>query len=136
MDQPTAVRLLAKLGVTPPDIERVRQTPYPQSVALLDELKARVRSNWKKQAFELHPDRTGNDPEKTAEFMGLTQIRDDFEKLRVGPQPQRAAMPFPGPVPVQVVFVRRQAPSYHASPFTGTTSTASVSSWHFVNMKP
>lgn len=138
MDQTMAVRLLARLGVTPMDIERIRQTPFPQSVAILDELKARVKTNWKRLAFELHPDRTGNDPVKTEEFKGLTLVRDDFEKLRVEPRPQPMPQPIRGVVMVPFIRVPGQQgpPSYAARPTT-TASNTTVNAWHFVvTMRP
>lgn len=134
MDQVTVIRLLARLGVTPMDIERVRQMPFPQSGAFLEELKARVKTNWKRLAFELHPDRTGNDPSKTEEFKALTVIRDDFDRLRVEPRPQ-----MPRPVNIaQVAFIRVQRPpQYNVRPDTTSTSANSSHTIHFVvNMRP
>lgn len=134
MDQATAVRLLARLGVTPMDLQRVQQTPYPESGKVLDELKVRVRANWKRLVFELHPDRTGNDPVKTEEFKAVTLIRDDFEKLQVQPRPQ-----MPQPIPVQRVHFQRQyVPTYNVSPFSSTNSSSAstTASWHFVVMRP
>ena len=132
MDQTTAVHLLARLGVGPGDLQRVQQTPFPQSVTLLDELKARVKASFKKLAFELHPDRTGNDPVKTQEFKGLAQVATDFEKLTVQPAPQR--LPPPPQQTVAFVFVRQQVPTYNPSPFR--TPSKTINHWHFVHMKP
>lgn len=125
MDQAEVLRALAKLGVVPADLHRVRLLPYPEAVRFLDELKGRVRQSWKRLAFELHPDRTGSDPEKTVEFTLLNRVRSDFEKVTVSPPP----------VPMPVVFVPFRRPSYAASPFT-STSTATVSPWYVVRMRP
>jgi len=132
MDQMTAVRLLARLGVGPGDLHRVQQTPYPQSVVLMDDLKARVKASFKKLAFELHPDRTGNDPAKTEEFKGLAQVASDFEKFTV--QPVRRPPPPPPQQTVSFVFVRQQVPAYNPSPFR--TPSQTINHWHFVHMKP
>lgn len=132
MDQATAVHLLARLGVHPADLLRVKSTPFPQSAAILNDLKARVRSNWKKLAFELHPDRTGNNSEKTAEFQALTRLRDDFERLTV------SATPPPRPAGFTVGFVRAvkvHGPvSYSTNPFE--QPSRAINAHYIVTMRP
>ena len=134
MDQTTAIRLLVRLGVGPGDLQRVQQTPYPQSVAVLEELKVRVKASFKRLAFELHPDRTGGDPTKTEEFKGLVQVASDFEKFTVHARPQQKPEVR---MPIQVVFVQYHSPRYPTNPFTRTPDAARpLNTWHFVNMKP
>lgn len=123
MDPVTVTRLLSRLGVTPADLDVVRRTPYPQSKEVLEGLKARVRSGYKRLAFELHPDRTGNDAEKTEEFKLLTRVREDFERLEVRPPP---------PVMIMPVFV----PWRGFTQTTNTTSAATINVWHYTTMKP
>ena len=86
--------MLHYLGVGLHEIEALRQLPYREATQRLTELKSRIHKGWRKAAFELHPDRTGNDPQKTALFQALTLLRDQFEDLRL-------AEPTPAP-PVQV----------------------------------
>jgi len=138
MDQATAVRFLARLGVMPMDIERLRRTPYAQAVSNLDALKATVKGNWKKLAFDLHPDRTGNDPVLTEEFKSLTEVKDAFLKIEVqAPQPVAPQQVH------QVVFVHMTtvrtaattATSYNVRPSTGGHARP-INGYHFVNMKP
>lgn len=121
MEQAIIFRLLGKLGVTAEDLGRVQALPYPESARLLGELKERVKKNWRKLAGELHPDVTGNDPEKTEEFVRLNRVREDFEKLVVAPR---------------VVFVPFRRPSYAARPFTNSATTTTVSPWYAARMRP
>lgn len=73
--------LLMLLGVNPQEVARLPSVPHEIGVRLLADLKERVRRNWRKLAFELHPDRTSNDPEKTATFRALLALKDKFEQL-------------------------------------------------------
>jgi len=75
---------MSDLGVSPVDMEKLRRmTSVEEATSWLDELKARVRKNFKQLAFELHPDRTGGDEEKTAQFKLYGTVKDEFEKLQV-----------------------------------------------------
>lgn len=72
------------MGLRPEDFQAVRLAPSPEVAAkLLGDLKERFRSGFKKLAFELHPDRTGGDPQKTEDFKALIQLREGFERLQV-----------------------------------------------------
>ena len=124
MDQAQVVRLLAKLGVEQEDLARVRMSSYPESERLLGELKERVRVRWRKLAVELHPDATGNDPEKTAEFVQLNQVRADFDGCRVAPMD----------APVEYVPYRR--PSYAVTPFAYQGTATPVNPWVAARMRP
>lgn len=76
---------LEQLGVTESDLQRLTQVPYQEALKLLEALKEKVRRNWKRWAFELHPDRTGGDTQKTDLFQRLTGVRERFEQLTLPP---------------------------------------------------
>jgi hypothetical protein len=82
--------MLHYLGVDIREVEDLRHLPHREATQRLTELKGRIHKGWRKAAFELHPDRTGNDPQKTALFQALTLLRDQFEDLRL-------AEPLPAP---------------------------------------
>lgn len=48
---------------------------------VLDDFKAKVNKVWRKVALELHPDRTGNDPEKTEKFKRYAQAMETIKAL-------------------------------------------------------
>jgi hypothetical protein len=73
----------ADLGVHPHDVEALSSLPYEEARQRLVLLKDLARKNFRRMALELHPDRTGNDPEKTARFKLLSVIRDDLERVEV-----------------------------------------------------
>jgi len=94
------------MGITPQDFQAIQLAPsFEEAKKQLEALKTKVKAAFKKMAFELHPDRTGNDPAKTEKFKLVSKIKDDVEKLNVSPpqRPQPMAVPF---VPIQVVFVQ------------------------------
>jgi hypothetical protein len=102
------VEILGLLGVNyPSDLQAIERMPFEQGTKVLADLKERVRKGYKRLAFELHPDRTGNDPEKTERFKLLAQIRDRIEKITIQqrqPPPQiQIRPPQPGQ---QVIFMR------------------------------
>lgn len=82
--------LLRLLDVHPAEIESLYRLPHVEASRVLEGLKDRVRRNWRKVAFELHPDRTGNDSEKTAQFRALLVLKDKFEQMSLpAPRPAR-----------------------------------------------
>jgi hypothetical protein len=130
MDQAQTLTALDRLGVTRVDLDRVQRTPYPASKAILDELKSRVRSNWKRLAFDLHPDRTGNDPDKTALFTMLNQVQREFESLEIQPRM----------VPMRVVVVQHWGqpftPGVVYTSTTNTTNTGYASAYYAATIRP
>lgn len=117
IQDPRILEALQELGVqVPQDIDAIRTAPsFAEAQNRLTVLKERIHKNFRKLAFELHPDRTGGDEAKTEHFKLLVQIKDDFDKVRL----QQA----PRPQPV-VMHVRWQNPfAYQA---TSASSTASV----------
>ena len=133
--------ILRDLGVSPVELEALRQCSLEEGRRKLDELKERVRKNYKRLAFELHPDRTGNDSEKTEKFKLLGAIRDDFEKLQLNAQPRPMSIPVGVPMSVRIVpqsfrVVSWAAHSTAAARATGTTTTVIINPFGFVNMRP
>jgi len=117
------------LGITPADFDAIRRASFPQAQDMLQALKDRAKKNYKRLVFELHPDRTGNDPGKTELFKILGQVITDIEKLQVQPPP-------PPPqfvrvqVPLQWVQVARTVNG------TTTTTVAGFHPGHVVFMRP
>jgi hypothetical protein len=137
--------VLRDLGVQPIELEALRGCTLEEGQRKLIELKERVRRNYKHLAFELHPDRTDSDPEKTEKFKLLGTIRDEFEKLQLQAMPQpvpvRRPMPNQGCVPMQTFRVqtfRVQSWAAHsiATTASGTTTTVVINPSAFVNMRP
>ena len=102
-DQAMTLEAFRMLGVSVQDFWAIRQAPFQQAVPMLQDLKDRAKRNYKRLALELHPDRTGNDETKTAQFKFLSQILSDFEKLQVRPPPPTP----PPPPPMAWVQVSR-----------------------------
>lgn len=121
MDETLFMARLEKMGVTPEDLGRLRTLPYAEAVRFLGELKGRAKRGWKKLAFQLHPDRTGNAPESTLEFRELTAAREMFEGMEVRPPP-----------PVRPPPIWRG--NYAVRPCTSTTAPLNVR--YAVQMKP
>lgn len=59
-----------------------------ERLRLLDALKTKAKKGYARLAFELHPDKTGNDPEKTAQFRLLTEVRADIDALEADRIPE------------------------------------------------
>ena len=136
IDPATVRAILADLGVQQADMDAIRRCPLDEGKHKLEELKERVHKNYKRLAFELHPDRTGNDPEKTERFKLIGAIREDFAKLQLQAMPQRMPMRVPAGV---VIHVPIQVVSWHARSTVSTTGTASVSvsaPFIYANMRP
>jgi len=94
MAEPRAVEVLRMLGISPEDIESLRNLPYPDASKGLEALKDKVRRNWRRTIFDLHPDRTGNDPEKTALFQELTRAKEALEAWKLE-EPRRVVVSKP-----------------------------------------
>lgn len=126
IDPRLALAILADLGVQPAEMDALRRSPIEEGKRKLEELKERVHKNYKRLAFELHPDRTGNDPEKTERFKLVGAIREDFSKLQLQAQPRMMPMPMRVPVGV-VIHVSSPVVSWQARSTASTTGTANVS---------
>jgi len=103
IDQAKLFAVLRELGIPPEDLQSLRMLPFAQAQEKLRTMREIARKNYKRLAFELHPDRTGNDPVKTEKFKLLGQILTDFDKIEIRPAPPMPVRPHP--VPVQWVQV-------------------------------
>jgi hypothetical protein len=82
-----AHKALEALGVTNLALNAVRRAPFSQAQALLKDLKAQARRNYKKLALELHPDRTQGDKAKAEFFVLLGRVLEDLDKTTIQPAP-------------------------------------------------
>ena len=122
MTPPVIVEVFRLFGVNfPADLQAIERLPYNQGVKALASLKDRVRKGYKHLAFELHPDRTGDDPVKTEQFKLLAQVRDQVEKMELQPPSQVKAMP----PPPAVVVHRTQTVSFR-HPFVTMNITSTI----------
>ena len=139
MNQALELEMLRMLGVNlPVNFRTIEQMPFVEGLLALEALKERVRKNYKKLAFESHPDRTGNDPEKTERFKMATAVRDKIEKVRL-----RRAPPPPPPMPVPVIHVQRVYFHPFANMNINTSATTSTTThfgpggpWFAARMRP
>lgn len=133
MDPARVVALLRELGVDyPAEFRTIEHMPFEAGVKTLEALKERVRKNYRRLAFELHPDRTGNDSEKTAQFKALTEMYRMVEKVTLRQPPPR-------PMPVMVTY--NTTPSYpvnYVASYSASTPTGSFTMRpvFFVQMRP
>jgi hypothetical protein len=95
VDQQKLAEALRALGVMPHSLDAIRRAPFSDAQRLMQELKDQAKKAYRKLSLELHPDRTGNDPEKTAQFTFLGNVLADIQKLEVRP---------PAPVMPRVQF--------------------------------
>lgn len=144
------IEALRDLGVTTADLDRVRQTPFPQSKKMLADLKYRVKHAFRKLAVALHPDQTGGDPVKTERFRLIVQVKEAFDRMEVVPLPPRPMPPVMPPIAWSAAFVRRRVSTtgptvssnttYYVSPFdgtgTGSTTGPTVTAWRVSKMRP
>lgn len=111
-----AERLLRDLGLTPADFQAVRLARTREDAeARFSVLKEKIRVGFRRLSFELHPDRTGNDPEKTERFKQLIELKAELDKLQ---------LPVQRPVPAANVR-RVVVVNYYNGPFTTATTTHS-----------
>jgi len=100
-------RILRAMGLTAEDFIEVRRATTVESrKCLLDALKTKAKKGYTRLAFELHPDRTGNDPEKTALFRTLVEVKADIDAL----DPDRFPAPEPSKPPVVVIVTQVRPP--------------------------
>ena len=136
MNPALVFEMLRDLGVNyPADLQAIERMPFELGVKALDALKERARKNYRKLAFELHPDRTSNDPVKTERFKLLAQVREKLEKMSL-----RRAVPMPPP---QVVFVRAvtfvhpfTTMNVTGAPPTNTTNFGPGGPYYAARMRP
>jgi hypothetical protein len=110
----------------PQELDALRRCALEEGKRKLEELKERVRKNYKRLVFELHPDRTGNDPVKTERFVLFGRIKDEFEKLQLQPRPVTQIRPPPNVTVVRVVTWTRASHAYNTSNTSTTTESVGV----------
>ena len=138
---PHIIEALRELGVQiPADFEAIQRAPtLKQAQKMLADLKDRARRNFRKLAFELHPDRTGGDNARTEHFMILSKAKEELDKIQLQPIRRR-----PPPPPVSVSWVRAPAPrgpayvptngmtgSVYTAYYTSATSTTTSTMGNF-----
>jgi hypothetical protein len=123
MDQALVVSMLCALGVNyPADLQAIERMPFELGGKALEELKERARKSYRKLAFELHPDRTGNDPEKTERFRTLATVYEKIEKMTLRRAPQMPPQPI---IIIRQVVFRHPFSTMHVTgaATTGTPTT-------------
>jgi hypothetical protein len=120
--------LLHELGVSQEDVDAVQRAvreakSSAHAERALEEFKAKARRGWRRRAFELHPDRTGGDADKTKRFVELQQLMQKVEAMRVDWQ-QRPYFSTTRPQPTRTVHVQYVRVTVSAD---GTTRTESAS---------
>lgn len=73
------------LGITEAELKDISKLSFRDAEALLQKLKIKAKKNYKRLAFELHPDRNGGDETKTALYCLLTRVQHDFDKREARP---------------------------------------------------
>jgi len=136
---PEVQKLLGEMGVNPQDFHLIQRAPsFEDAQRQLEALKDKVKAGFKKLAFELHPDRTDNDPEKTRKFKLACAIKNDVDKLSV-------SVSRPAPVPfIQVQTVNFQQVNIQQVVFVQYYATANAprparppqNAWAAVTMQP
>lgn len=99
------------MGIHPAEILSLTSAPNRESATkILEALRERFRQGFARLALELHPDHTQNDPEKTADFRVLLDLKKDFYAIKVPENyPKRYSTTFhlsvsdPRPAPHKVV---------------------------------
>lgn len=128
---PRAIEALRELGVNvPEDLNNIQRAgSFEKAQQALADLKERVRKNYRRLAFELHPDRTGGDSARTEHFMLLSRIKEEFEALRLRP-------PIPRPPAVQIMMTWLNTMPVAHPTHTPTGGTGSVYQTHYTTASP
>lgn len=111
--EPELTQLLGLLGLYPNDFASVRNSSsVEEATQKLEDLKVRAKPGFKKLAIELHPDKTGNDTEKTEKFKKITEVMEWLQKLEIQPVP----------IPRFVTFVQVTVSGSNSTTTTSTTT--------------
>lgn len=122
--QEDVARLLRLLGITPERFgEPLRIRDPVARDSCLAGLKQQARRAFHKAALELHPDRHGGDPEKTARFRELSEFHTWVQGLQVQVRQ---------PVRPRVAIVWPQNPNGGFWNGTETATAGSGVTWHSV----
>lgn len=111
--------LMAELGLRDLRgfLQGLGQFPFEEAGARLADMQAAIKKAWKTKALELHPDRTGDDPEKTEKFKRLNTVHEWFTAIKL-----RRPTPPPQLMVRTVLFT-------HTTSATGTRIDNFHSSW-------
>ena len=72
------------LGMSQADLLRVQNAKSDaQAAAQLEALQVRIKKAFKKAVRELHPDRNGGCPKKTALFRAVTEVYQEIGRLEL-----------------------------------------------------
>ena len=125
LTQADLARWLTLLGFTTEYIrQKLRARSYEEAVQRWAELKEDIRKQWRKMAFELHPDRNGGDDKK---FKEVKEAYDMLQKVEPTRQPPPARRPM-GP---RMVVIRMSGGGFNTSTNATTGSTFYSSSFIF-----
>jgi len=120
--QAEVVKAFQHLGITEADVMGIRSAPsLVEANKRLQALRDRVKKQWRKLAFELHPDRTEGDEDKEKLFKLLSGVVDKLDDTKVLP-PMR-----PRPRP------RRRVVWQQPIMWTDSTNATSTSTGHWVH---
>lgn len=126
ISQQNMQRALTALHISPSEFNDIRTAPFHEAKKLLQELKSKAHQNYKQLAFELHPDRTQGNEEKTELFKLLGQVLGEINKMTISPAP-----------PARIQFVYNP---FGVRPFswsnTSTPGFSQVQVIYVVKMKP
>lgn len=101
-------RGLAMLNSSIADFRRVTAAAsLEQATSQLDDLKKRLKREFRRKALELHPDRTGGDPDKANDFVLIQKVLEAAEQFQV---------------------TRRPRPTVRINNFVGTSTVSSATS--------
>lgn len=120
---PQIAQAAAEIGLTEQSLTSCIQHPdLSVCKKRLEDLKTDLKKAYRAAALRLHPDRTGNDPEKTELFKVVTRLWEEIQRLEIGPKPR----PRPQPVhhPGVVIVVSGSGGWTSSSTTTNSTTTA------------
>jgi len=128
IDEATFARGLSLLGLTPAEFHYpLEATTREEAERRLADMKAHGKRLFRQRALELHPDRTGGDPEKTERFKLLSSTMEALEALRL-PAPEPPVQVF-HPTMVRVVFHSFHNGGGWTSASSSSTTTANGWPW-------
>jgi len=104
------------LGIIRSDIDQLRELPFEDAQARLEEIQARAKKRYRKLALELHPDRNNGDEVKAKLFNLVTQVNKQLQDLKIVRRPQ---------VRQRFVFVQQPATTivFRTTPFRRPAAT-------------
>jgi hypothetical protein len=75
---------MAWLGISREDLIHIKTEPSgTQARAALEALRQRTKKAYKRAVRELHPDRTGGDPEKSDLFRAVSEVYQEISGVKL-----------------------------------------------------